>query len=207
MSDSGLTAVQRTLRVAAATLRDAEIPFALGGSLACWARGGPPTDNDVDLMVLPGEAERALAALEAAGMVGERPPEDWLLKAHHQDVTVDLIFAALGLEITREFFDATEELTVLALRMRVLSVEDVLVSRLLALDAHRLDYTGSLAIARSLREQVDFKRLAGRVAQSPFARAFLVLLGDLGIVQTGLVEPLSAAHGPAEVNVRRVTVS
>jgi Nucleotidyl transferase of unknown function (DUF2204) len=206
MSDSGLSSVQRTLRIAAATLRDAEIPFALGGSLACWARGGPPTDNDVDLMVLPSEATRALAALEAAGMTGERPPEDWLLKAHSQDVTVDLIFAALGLQVTRAFIDATEELTVLAMRMRVLSVEDVLVSRLLALDAHRLDYTGSLAIARALREQVDFKRLAGRVAHSPFARAFLVLLGDLGIVESGTADPVAAAHGPAEVNVRRVTV-
>jgi hypothetical protein len=207
MSDTALSSVQRTLRVAAATLRDAEISFALAGSLACWARGGPPTDNDVDLMVLPSEASRALAALEASGMVAERPPEEWLLKAHHQDVTVDLIFDALGLEVTRPFIDSTEELTVLAMRMRVLSVEDVLVSRLLALDAHRLDYTGSLAIARSLREQVDFKRLAGRVAQSPFARAFLVLLGDLGIVEPGIVEPVSAAHGPADVNVRRVTVS
>jgi hypothetical protein len=206
MSNAELSSVQHTLRVAAATLRDAEIPFALAGSLACWARGGPPTDNDVDLMVLPSEAARALAALEAAGMAGERPPEEWLLKAHRDDVTVDLIFAALGVEVTRAFIDATEELTVLAMRMRVLSVEDVLVSRLLALDAHRLDYTGSLAIARALREQVNWTSLTGRVAQSPFARAFLVLLGDLGIVEHGVVEPAFAAHGPAEVNVRRVTV-
>lgn len=31
-------------------MREAGVPFALGGSLACWARGGPPTDNDVDLI-------------------------------------------------------------------------------------------------------------------------------------------------------------
>ena len=30
------------MKVAAATLRDAEIPFLLGGGLAGWARGGPP---------------------------------------------------------------------------------------------------------------------------------------------------------------------
>ena len=30
-----------TLKRVAATLRDEEIPFALGGGLAAWARGGP----------------------------------------------------------------------------------------------------------------------------------------------------------------------
>jgi hypothetical protein len=211
-----LGSLQRTLRTAAATLRDAEIPFALAGSLACWARGGPATDNDVDLIVLGSEAAHALSALEHAGMTGERPPEDWLLKAHDGQVTVDLIFAPLGVHVTRASIDAAQELTVLAMRMRVLSVEDVLVSRLLALDAHQLDYTGSLAIARSLREQVEWERLAVRVAGSPFARTFIVLLGELGIIDRGIVERVNAqrgdvkaaatASGPAGLHVRRVTV-
>jgi hypothetical protein len=201
-----LSPVERTLRVAAATLRDAEISFALAGSLACWARGGPPTDNDVDLIVLPSEATRALAALEAVGMAAERPPEDWLLKAHDEHVTVDLIFATFGVRITREFIEAADELTVLAIRMRVLSAEDALVSRLLALDEHQLDYTGSLAIARALREQVDWERLAARVARSAVARVFLVLLDELRIVEPGVVKPAFAAPGPAGLNVRRVTV-
>jgi hypothetical protein len=213
--DAGrLGSVQRTLRTTAATLRNAEIPFALAGSLACWARGGPATDNDVDLAVPRSEAEHALSALEAAGMTGERPPEDWLLKAHDGRVTVDLIVAPLGVHVTRALIDAADELTVLAMPMRVLSVEDVLVSRLLALDAHQLDYTGSLAIARALREQVDWERLARRVAVSPFARTFIVLLGELGIVDRGIaergerggVEPAAGAPGPAALHVRRVTV-
>ena len=57
------------------------MPYILGGGLAAWARGGPPTEHDIDFFVREDDAERALAALDAAGMRPERPPEDWLLKA------------------------------------------------------------------------------------------------------------------------------
>ena len=60
---------------AAAALRDAEIEFMLGGGLAAWARGGPPTDHDVDFYVREEHAERGLEALASAGMRTERPPD------------------------------------------------------------------------------------------------------------------------------------
>jgi len=60
--------IVETLRRAAAALRGSEVPFALGGGLACWARGGPESTNDLDLMVRPADAEAALGALERAGM-------------------------------------------------------------------------------------------------------------------------------------------
>ena len=47
------------MKKAAGTLNDAGIPFVLGGGLACWARGGPKTEHDVDLLVKPEDAERA----------------------------------------------------------------------------------------------------------------------------------------------------
>ena len=52
-----------TMKKAAAALREADVPFLLGGGLAAWARGGPPTDHDVDLLVRQQDAERALEAL------------------------------------------------------------------------------------------------------------------------------------------------
>ena len=81
------------MKHAAAALRDADIPFALGGGLACWARGGPATDHDVDILVKPGGRAARARRLATAGMRVERPPEDWLLKAYHDDTQVDLIFA------------------------------------------------------------------------------------------------------------------
>ena len=55
-----------TLKRAGAALRDAEIPFALGGGIAIWAHGGPETEHDLDFFVKPEDAERALQALDRA---------------------------------------------------------------------------------------------------------------------------------------------
>jgi hypothetical protein len=81
-----------TMKRAAAALRAAELPYVLGGGLAAWARGGPPTEHDVDFFVREADAERALSILEETGMRPERPPEEWLLKAWDGDVLIDLIY-------------------------------------------------------------------------------------------------------------------
>ena len=87
------------MKHAAAALRDAEIRFALAGGLAIWARGGAVTDHDVDLLVKPEEAERALQVLTEAGMRPERPPEDWLVKIRTDGCVVDLLHRAHGLDL------------------------------------------------------------------------------------------------------------
>jgi hypothetical protein len=93
MADDGspFSDIEATLKKAGAALRDADVPFLLGGSLASWARGGPETRHDLDLMIRPEDVERALDALVAVGMEPERPPEEWLVKAWDGDVLVDLI--------------------------------------------------------------------------------------------------------------------
>src|SRR5262249_800430 len=60
------------MRKAAGALRDAKIPFALAGSIAVYAYGGPDTENDVDFLVKPGDADRALGAPAEAAL---RRPE------------------------------------------------------------------------------------------------------------------------------------
>src|SRR5438067_12896184 len=96
-SEPTFDSISATLKVAVAPVRDAGVPFVLGGSLAAWARGGPEPQNDLDLMVKPADAEAALAALQQAGMRPERPPEEWLFKAWHGEVMIDLIFHPSGL--------------------------------------------------------------------------------------------------------------
>ena len=170
------------LKVAVATLRDREIPFVLGGSLAAWARGGPEPQKDIDLMVKPVDAESALQALVDAGMRPERPPEDWLLKAYRDDVLIDLIYRPSGIDITDELLREAETIRVMALDTPVMNTEDMLVTMLCALDEHCLDYGALVAIARSLREQVDWAELRARTAAtSPYAKAFFTLVEELGI--------------------------
>ena len=188
--ETAFSAIEHALKRSAAALRRAEIPFLLGGSLASWARGGPETTHDLDLMIKPEDADRALEVLREEGMKPERPPEDWLVKAWDDGTLVDLIFCPKGMPIDDDVMARADLLSVLGLDIRVMALEDVLVTKLMALSEHALRYESLLAIARALREQVDWDDVRERTASSPFARAFFVLLEGLEIV------PVSVANAP-----------
>src|SRR4051794_41545357 len=94
--------MEATLKKSAAALREAEVPFLLGGSLASWARGGPETRHDLDLMIKAEDVERALEALERVGMRTERPPEEWLGKGHDGGGLGDPLFSPQNIPITHE---------------------------------------------------------------------------------------------------------
>jgi hypothetical protein len=132
--------------------------------------------------VKPEDAERAHQALTKAGMRPEVPPEDWLLKSYHEDTLVDLIFRPAGGEITDEVLDRAEEREVMAMRLPVTSIEDVLITKLLALTEQEPDYSSVPQVARTLREQIRWDEVRERTAGSPFAKAFFTLVEELGIV-------------------------
>jgi hypothetical protein len=171
-----------TLKKAAAALRDAGIPYLVAGGVASWVRGGPSTDHDLDFLIKPADAERALDTLADVGLRPEKPPEEWLFKAWDGDVLVDLIFSPAGLDVDDELIERGEEREVEAMTMRVLSAEDLLVSKLMAMTEHSINYRSCLEIARALREQIDFGDVRKRTEGSPFGRAFFVIAEGLEIV-------------------------
>jgi predicted nucleotidyltransferase len=173
-----------TAKRAAGILKDAGVPFLLAGGLASWARGGPQTDHDVDVFVRPEDAEAALAAFDQAGLRTEKPPEAWLYKAYDEDGTlVDIIFQPSGGPVGDEYFSHAEELEVMGVLMQVASLEDVLITKLLALNEQEPDFGSVLAISRMLREQVNWEHVRERTQDSAFAKAFFTLVEELGIVE------------------------
>ncbi len=170
-----------SLKRAVATLDERDVPYLLGGGLGCWARGGPPSSNDIDLMVKREDAERAQQALVGAGMRPETPPEQWLLKAWDGEILVDLIFEPSGMRIDDEVLARGEMLSVMAMQTRVMDLDDILITKLMALDEHSADYGDLILITRSLREQIDWARLREETASSPFAVAFFALADGLEI--------------------------
>ena len=185
MPNEDFDAMLSTLKKAAASLRDENVPFALGGGLAAWVRGGPESDHDLDFMLKPEDADRALEVLEQAGMRSERPPEPWLYKAWDENgVMVDLIFEPVGLPITDETLERADFIEVEAVGMRVMALEDILVTKLLALDEQALDYQSLVQMARPVREQVDWDEIRRRTAVSPYAAAFFTLVEGLGVVES-----------------------
>src|SRR3712207_3785756 len=77
--------IVESLRKVIVVLRDLDVSYALAGSVASWARGGPETVNDLDLIVAREDADKAFEALKDAGLEGEVPPEGWLYKLKDGD--------------------------------------------------------------------------------------------------------------------------
>ena len=177
------------MKDAVAVLQARDIPFVLGGGLAAWARGGPRSEHDVDLLIREQDAEEALVAFDETGMRTERPPEGWLVKAWHPNGTlVDLIYSPAGGPITDDTIERAPLIEVMALRVRVSSLEDLMTTKLLALNEQEPEFGGVLELARALREQVDWDEVRDRTEASPFARAFFTLVEGLGIVERSRLE-------------------
>ena len=87
-------------------------------------------------MVREEEAEKAIEALEQAGLRREEPPEEWLVKAWDENrVLVDVIFGPSGLD-ARDALERAEVLNVLSMELPVMALEDVVVTKLLSLTEH-----------------------------------------------------------------------
>lgn len=171
----------RTVASVARALRSEEIPFALTGGCAVYARGGPTTSHDVDILVREQDAARAVSTLVAAGMRAADTPLDWLVKVYDGDVLVDLLFRPNQRPVTDDVLAKAQTLRVGAASLPVVTATDLVVDKLLVFGPHRCDFTELLPIARALREQIDWPAVAEQTADSPFAEAFLLLLDRLDI--------------------------
>ena len=202
-----------TMKKAAAAFDAAGVPVLLGGGLAAWARGGPPTDHDVDFFVREEHAEAGLAALEEAGMRSERPPEGWLLKAWDGETLVDLIFRPSGGAVDDEMFARATDLEVMARALPVASIDDVLATKVLALNEQAPDFRAVLEIARCASSSVpsSAKRSNGRMHASA-AGATEATPASRASMSTGrpvrdrAVSPRAGRLGPPPVAGRRLAV-
>jgi len=82
-----------------------------------------------------------------------------------------------------------------------MALDDVMVSKLCAMDEHALDFAGPLAVARALREQIDWPEVRSRTAHWPYARGFLAMLEALEILEPKGVQPEPVAGTGPRVRV------
>jgi hypothetical protein len=97
--------------------------------------------------------------------------------------------------------ERAEIVPVAALDLPVAHLDDVLVMKLHAFDEHACDFATTLAIARAVREQVDWDDVRERTADSPFARAFFTMVEGLGIVGN-LRPPRPRTQGTMQPRIR-----
>lgn len=183
-----------SLKKVATVLRGADVRFALAGSAAVYARGGPAGDHDVDFVVHVDDVAKALAASGEAGLRTERPPEGWLVKIYDGDCLIDLIFRFYENAVDDAMIERAEPMSVAAVEMPVLDASDLVVAKLLSFSAHNCDFGPPLLMVRVLREQIDWRIVRAAYEESPYARAFLWLVRLLGIADDASEErPWTAA--------------
>src|SRR5947209_10837982 len=100
------------MKKVAVVLKQADIPFALAGGYAAFARGGPESDHDVDFYLREEDVSAAEKALSAEDLRVEHPPEDWLVKVYDVDAMIDLIHHPTDLPVTAEMLDRADPVEV-----------------------------------------------------------------------------------------------
>lgn len=174
--------LREALKRAASAFKAHGPDFALAGSYALWAWGGPEPVHDVDFVVAEADTEAAAVTLEKVGFRVERTPEDWLFKACvGDDFVIDVLHQLNGKPMDAATIADAPELDVLAIRMRVLSATHVMTEKLSSLNEHTCDFAALLPSVRAVREQIDWHRLRADTADNPFAAAFLFLTDELDI--------------------------
>jgi hypothetical protein len=177
-----------TLKRVVSVLKQTDVPFALAGGFAAYARGGMSSDHDVDFLIRERDAGTALSALAEAGFRTERPPEDWLVKVYDGDRLVDLIFRPVERPVTDETLALADSLRVDSILVPVMPATTLMVHKILTFSQHYCDFAKALPIARSLREQIDWEQVRRETAESPYAQAFLFLLDRLAVLSHHPVE-------------------
>lgn len=129
-----------TMKRVASLLKRVDIPFALAGGFALYARGGTASDHDVDFMLREEDVDTALEELAAAGFRTERPPEDWLVKVYDGDLLVDLMHRPVERPVTDEILADSSIIRVEALALPVLSATLLMEHKLLTFSQHRCEF-------------------------------------------------------------------
>jgi len=174
--------LREALKLVAVALKEGEIPFALAGGYALWARGAPEPHHDVDFVVAEEDRDRVAKLLAERGLEVADPPEDWLFKVFVDGAMVDVLFRANGEPVTREYLSASDEMEVESVQMPVLPATALVLSKLNALDERSCDLGKVIPAARAVREQVDWGRIADAVADNDFAVVTLDLLTRLQVI-------------------------
>ncbi|MFU0243087.1 nucleotidyltransferase domain-containing protein, partial [Streptomyces scabiei] len=113
-------AILQAAKQVGSTLKKAEHPFALAGSVAVYAHGGTQNlQHDVDFCIRPEDADAVAATLRQAGLTVYTPPEDWLLKADCLGQQVDLIFELAHEPVTTDLLARARDLSVDSVLMPV----------------------------------------------------------------------------------------
>jgi predicted nucleotidyltransferase len=174
----------RVLADTVEAMEEAGIRYAFIGGIASGGLGRPRSTHDIDLFVLPEEAEVVLRALARHGFRTEKTDPSWLYKGFKEGILVDVIFKSKGdIYLDSEMYQRSITAEYHGRRLKLVAPEDLLIIKAAAhselTPGHWHDATALLSHAN-----LDWEYLIKRARRAP--RRILSLLlyaqsNDIGV--------------------------
>lgn len=118
----------RVLGETVEALQDTSLRYVFIGGIASHASGRPRSTHDIDLFVMPDDAELVLRALAKKGFNTERTDPSWLYKAYKENILVDVIFKSKGeIYLDPEMYQRSILADFHGKKLRLVAPEDLLI--------------------------------------------------------------------------------
>jgi predicted nucleotidyltransferase len=162
------------LRAAVGAFESGGVPYVLIGGVGSASLGRPRWTHDIDVLVAPVDADRALDTLAAAGFDPERTNPHWIFKATMRDVVVDIIFRTVGdIYLDDEMLAHAQRAEFCGVAARVAAPEDQIVIKAIAHDEQSARHWND-ALSLIASTEIDWDFLLERAERG--ARRVLSLL-------------------------------
>lgn len=174
----------RVLTETVEAMEEVGIRYAFIGGIASGGLGRPRSTHDIDLFVVPEEAEIALRALAKRGFRTEKTDPSWLYKGFKENILVDIIFKSKGeIYLDSEMVQRLITAEFHGKRLRLVAPEDLLIIKAAAHSELTPNHWHD-AIALLSHASLDWDYLIKRARRAP--RRILSLLlyaqsNDIGV--------------------------
>jgi hypothetical protein len=160
-------------------LKDAQVPFMLGGAYAFTHYAGIERHTkDLDVFVLRGHLDASLRALERKGYDTEITSALWLAKAHSGEAFADIIFSSGNgvAPVDEEWLQHAEEGEVFGLSVKMCPVEEMIWQKAFIMERERYDGADVAHLILARGEKLNWARLLHRFdAYWPVLLSHLIL--------------------------------
>ncbi|RJQ32590.1 MAG: hypothetical protein C4562_02940 [Actinobacteria bacterium] len=156
-------------RQAADVLEQLNIDFVVFGGIAVWAYGRQRATKDIDFLIYPKDADRALVALLKSGWTTKRTDGTWLFQASKNGVQVDLIFAAKGeFALDEDILNRANIIQIMGHEFKVVSAEDLIMIKIHALKETRpADWYDAISVLNGINGDLDWNYLIKKSRRYP----------------------------------------
>jgi predicted nucleotidyltransferase len=139
-------------------LEEAGVPYVVGGGIAVAAYGRKRATKDIDLYIKPEDSMRALEALQKVGFeINPMKDVKWLSKAYKDGIPIDFILENIGgIIVTDETIERGRYMIVSGTRMLIMSPEDLVFRKVLAMRCMRDDWYDCIAVLSNTYQAFDW---------------------------------------------------